>query len=357
MEIKELSTNIKVWKILFAIAVIIAAIFAALFYFQDIFITFIIGFTMIIITNKVAAEFRKNETLRRYPAWKRALYGYGQVILILVFLYFYMGDQIQSLKNLIDSSLSNTEIQQDLLDSLKDKVPTLMGRKLVSEDDIQNLITYIYSLTQTIFSKLSFIIINGVLIIPLMFQVFYRNRKKIWKSIKASVPEKFREGFIRGSGEIGNQLYDFFSAKVSESLGVATITTLGLYIAGVKGAIVLGLFAGLLNIVPYLGPIIGAIPAVIFGYLDSPATALYAIITIVIAQLVDNFYFIPFMISGKVKMNPLVSVIIILIFAKLLGIFGMVFCIPMYIIFKTVLIISYEELTRIYTEDEQPIED
>ena len=74
----------------------------------------------------------------------------------------------------------------------------------------------------------------------------------------------------------------------------------------------------------------------------------FAIITIIVAQLVDNFYLIPFMISGKVKMDSLLSIILVLVSAKLLGIVGMVFAIPIYIIYKVVLVEAYEELVEIY---------
>ena len=120
------------------------------------------------------------------------------------------------------------------------------------------------------------------------------------------------------------------------------------FIGGLKGWLVLGLLAGALNIVPYIGPVLGAIPPILIGIGDAPTTAVYAIITIVIAQLIDNLYIIPFMISGMVRTDALLGIILILVGAQLFGIFGMVFAIPMYRIYKIILRDTYQGLTKVY---------
>jgi predicted PurR-regulated permease PerM len=80
-------------------------------------------------------------------------------------------------------------------------------------------------------------------------------------------------------------------------------------------------------------------------------TALFAIITVIIAQLIDNLYLIPFMISEKVNINPLLSVVLTLAASKLLGPLGMVLAIPIYIIYKIIIKESYRELVNIYGKD------
>lgn len=77
-------------------------------------------------------------------------------------------------------------------------------------------------------------------------------------------------------------------------------------------------------------------------------TALFAVITIIISQTIDNLYLIPFMISEKVNINPLLSVILTLAASQLLGALGMVLAIPIYIIYKIIIKESYIELSNIY---------
>ena len=96
---------------------------------------------------------------------------------------------------------------------------------------------------------------------------------------------------------IGHELEDFFSAKMIESAIVDLICCIGFYLGGLEGWLFLGVLAGFLNIIPYIGPLLGAIPPVIVGYIDSPMTALFAMITVIIAHVIDNLFLIPFMIS------------------------------------------------------------
>ena len=77
---------------------------------------------------------------------------------------------------------------------------------------------------------------------------------------------------------------------------------------------------------------------------------IYVLITVIVAQIIDNLYLNPFMVSGKVKMDPLLSIILILVGAQLFGILGMVLAIPIYLVYKIVLRESYSELIKIYPE-------
>ncbi len=149
--------------------------------------------------------------------------------------------------------------------------------------------------------------------------------------------------------DIASETHDYLEGKIIETTVVGAICCLGFFVAGVKGWLVLGLLAGFLNIVPYIGPLIGAIPPVLITLLvDKPIAAIYVIIAVIVAQLVDNLYLNPFMISGKVKIDPLLSIVVILIGAQLFGAIGMIFAIPIYLVYKIILKEAYRELTRIY---------
>lgn len=89
-------------------------------------------------------------------------------------------------------------------------------------------------------------------------------------------------------------------------------------------------------------------PSSYCGYIDSPMAALFAVITVIIVQLIDNLYLIPFMISEKVDINPFLSVVLTLATSRLLGPPGMVFAIPTYSMYKIIIKESYGELINIY---------
>lgn len=183
-----------------------------------------------------------------------------------------------------------------------------------------------------------------------MFGMYFKHHNRIESYIKAYAPPEHAEGIGRALKSIGRELEDFFSAKMLESAIVGLICCIGFYLGGLEGWLFLGILAGFLNIIPYLGPLLGAIPPVIVGYIDSPMTAIFAVITVILAQTIDNLYLIPFMISEKVNINPLLSVVLTLAASKLLGPLRMVLAIPIYIIYKIIIRESYRELINIYRE-------
>jgi predicted PurR-regulated permease PerM len=104
-----------------------------------------------------------------------------------------------------------------------------------------------------------------------------------------------------------------------------------------------------LNIADFVGPALSVLPPVAISLLaDDPTAAVIAAATIVVAQLVDNFYLVPFMISSKVSLNPLLTILLVLIGAKVLGIVGIILAIPIYLVYKIVLRGAYYELVETY---------
>ena len=109
---------------------------------------------------------------------------------------------------------------------------------------------------------------------------------------------------------------------------VGVITYIGLTLLGVEFALSLSIIAGILEIVPIIGPIISAIPAVILGFIISPLTGLLVLLLFVIVQQLENNVISPQIMKKTVGLNPIVVIISILVGAKIAGFLGVVFAIP-----------------------------
>ncbi|HIH75183.1 MAG TPA: AI-2E family transporter [Methanosarcina sp.] len=347
-----LSTNKNIWQFLALTTILFVLFFSILFYFEDLFIVLIAGAILILIAEKVIKAF--NRCMDRFPNCNRKITG---LILLtgagFIFL-FLVGNQVQGLGTLIGDFRN---IQQDyasgasaLFSERESELSRLTDSGVVKPQDLQKIGNTIFSGIADLVSKVSYYFFTGILVIPLMFGVYFKHHNKIADYIQAYAPPEHADGIINALKSIGHELEDFFSAKMLESAIVGLICCIGFYLAGINGWLFLGILAGFLNIIPYIGPLLGAIPPVIVGYIHSPMTALFAVITVVIAQLVDNLYLIPFMISEKVNINPLLSVILTLAASKLLGPLGMVLAIPIYIIYKIIIKESYRELINIYNK-------
>jgi predicted PurR-regulated permease PerM len=281
------------------------------------------------------------------PKWKYKLYAYILIVFWVFAILMLIASSFEDLATVI-ANPDQAKLSLFYNYRVRPYIPNIIKDNYLTDEAFSKASAYIFSLFSSTISTASFFLFSGILIIPLMFYLNFRRKDSLIKELYSLVPEKYFSGFRRATQDISKQLHDFYRAKVVESIIVGSICCLGFFVAGLKGWLILGFFAGFFNIVPYLGPVFGAIPPIIIGLLDEPITAFYVFITIIISQLIDNFYLIPFMVTSKVKIDALCGIVLILIGAKLLGILGMIFAIPIYLVYKIVLVESYNELVRIH---------
>ncbi|MEO8085305.1 MAG: AI-2E family transporter [Bacteroidota bacterium] len=122
-----------------------------------------------------------------------------------------------------------------------------------------------------------------------------------------------------------------------EATLVAILNSIGLLIIGLDYAILIGIIGALLNIIPYIGGVVAiAIPMLLAIATKSPIDALWVFVAYVIVQFIDNNFFVPKIVASKVKVNALVSIIVVLIGGALWGISGMFLSIPLTALIKVV---------------------
>jgi len=132
---------------------------------------------------------------------------------------------------------------------------------------------------------------------------------------------------------------------IIEVIGVITLVSLGLIIIGIdfQSALVIGLVAGVFNVIPYVGPLIGSTIGVLIGfathlnldfYSELVPLLVYMAIVFSIVQIIDNVIFQPFIYSSSVNAHPLEIFIVIMMAASLAGIIGMILAVPSYTILR-----------------------
>lgn len=122
-----------------------------------------------------------------------------------------------------------------------------------------------------------------------------------------------------------------------EAALVATLNTAALLIIGIKYALLIGFIGALLNIIPYIGGLVAiTIPMVLAIATKEPIDALWVFIAYIIVQFIDNNFFVPKIVASKVKINALVSIIVVLIGGALWGVSGMFLSIPLTAIIKVI---------------------
>lgn len=137
--------------------------------------------------------------------------------------------------------------------------------------------------------------------------------------------------------QIEEKLGAWVRGQLILSVSVGILTGIALSILGLNYVLPLAVIAGILEIIPTIGPIISAIPAVIVALIVSPTLALTVIIAYIVIQFFENHVLVPNIMQKSVGLNPVVIIITILIGGKLLGILGALLSIP----FVSILVIIF----------------
>ena len=138
--------------------------------------------------------------------------------------------------------------------------------------------------------------------------------------------------------QIKVSINNYIVSLIFEMIVVSVLTSLGLWIVGVKYFILLGLITGILNLIPYIGILIAGIITIFASLTGTPETSVILSILIVnlIVQLIDNNILVPLIINSKVEINAMVSIIGIIIGGAVAGISGMFLAIPLLAILKII---------------------
>lgn len=187
----------------------------------------------------------------------------------------------------------------------------------------------------------------GVGIASVLFITFFflQEQGMFVNFLAALMPKQYEDQVRHAISDIANMLSRYFRGLLLQMLVFTTVVTIGLSLFGVKNALLIGFFAGLLNVIPYLGPIIGAAFGVIFtisANLDSDfyGYLLPLIIKVVAvfigAQMLDNYVSQPMIFSTSVMAHPLEIFLVVLMGAKINGVLGMVLAIPAYTVLRAV---------------------
>jgi len=144
--------------------------------------------------------------------------------------------------------------------------------------------------------------------------------------------------------DINSIISNFIRGQLLDALIVGILCSIGLFLIRLDFAVLIGMTAGISNVIPYFGPIIGSIPAVIVGLLSgSPVKALLALLVLIAVQQVDSTLISPRVVGDSVGLHPVFVMLSIIIGGAYFGLWGMLLAVPVAAIIKMFLIRWMEE--------------
>lgn len=172
--------------------------------------------------------------------------------------------------------------------------------------------------------------------VPVMLFYMLKDSNKFVPSVQKYFSEKHGEEVSKLLHQMNNTLSSYISGQAIECIFVAIATSIGYLIIGQPVAIVLGLVAGLANMVPYVGPYIGIAPALMVSLAVAPKKLIWVIVVVIIVQQIDGNIIYPNIIGRTLKIHPLTIIMLLLAAGNIAGIGGMILCIPFYAVLKTI---------------------
>jgi predicted PurR-regulated permease PerM len=150
---------------------------------------------------------------------------------------------------------------------------------------------------------------------------------------------------------LGGQVSKYVKGQLILMTTVGVVTGLALWLIGLPYAVVLGIVAGLFEIIPYFGPVLTGVVAILVALTVSPATALLALLVVVVVQTLESNTLSPLILGKTVEINPLAVLLVLLVGGELLGILGIILAVPIFVILRSTYFFVRENFAYIRSKE------
>lgn len=176
-----------------------------------------------------------------------------------------------------------------------------------------------------------------MVLVPAMAYYISRDSSQFSQSVLHLVPRRHRDEVLRVGTDVNRALAGYIRGQLIVGLMVGVLITAGLLLLKIEFALLIGLVAGVFNVVPYLGPVLSAAPAVLLALRHGPLTPLYVILLFVAVNQIDSTFISPRIVGRHVGLHPLVIILAILAGGRLSGVVGLLAAVPVVALVKIVI--------------------
>jgi len=190
--------------------------------------------------------------------------------------------------------------------------------------------------------------ITFLVIVPLVLFFLLAEGRTIKRGLIEIIPNQYFEMVLNLLHRIDLQLGGYIRGMVLSVVIVSLLSMLGLRIIGLRDYLVVGTIAGVSNIIPYLGPLIGILAGTIAAILQYStlgwATVLPVVIVFLVVQVMDNVFIQPVVVARSVNLHPLIVIFVVLVGSNMFGAVGMLLAVPLTAVIKVSVQTVYESL-------------
>ncbi|WIF94490.1 AI-2E family transporter [Caminicella sporogenes] len=334
----KIKFNRKIYIIIFL--TVIAIIFMIIFYvYRNVIISNLIPIIWAVIfaylLNPLICKLMEYR-LSRF--WSVTIVYFGIFLIMAIFSFTVTPRMTKEIKNFTEILPSYTNRTFNFINNLYYKYmvsmnslpPEFVGIDVALREYLNNIQVHIIDLFRHITQKgLNFFSnLVGIVLVPIYAFYFLKDTDYFKKKVIISIPAKFREEMISIFKDINKVLSRFIRGQLVIAAIVGILSIFALLILKVRFAFLIGTIAGISNVVPYFGPIIGTVPAVIVALLDEPIKALWVILAFFTIQQIESAVLSPKIVGDSVGLHPIFVILVLLVGGEMFGIIGLLFAVP-----------------------------
>lgn len=291
---------------------------------------------------------------KKVPRSLSILLIYLVAVGLFILLFYSVGPVLQ---RQINSLIQNTPF---LIDTIRTKVVELQNNEWINRflqnsqfslNDISDKITqYLSKSVATIGTSVTnFIgVITNILMVfvtvPFILYYMLKEGEKAPRMVLRLFQPTQRNNGIKILADMDMALSSYIQGQILVSVCVGILLYIGYLIIGIDYSLLLTVIAMFTNVIPFLGPIIGVIPAIIVAIIDSPFMVVKVLIVMVIAQQIEGNIISPQVMGKKLDIHPLTIISILLVAGSLGGLLGLILAVPVYAVLKVIVLHTYSLL-------------
>lgn len=327
------STIIKIVGI--TVSAVIAILLSLLFF--DIILLLVISVLIAMMFNPVVRFLESNGIPRALSVFTVFLVSAFVIFIGFYFLIPKVIGQFNALALAFSKEKINV-IVTDIENAIKETLPFIDTEGLASKiTEVSSDLFFksIDNLSKIVSSIVSVLAIS--VIIPFMTFFILKDSDRIVKGLLNIMPNNYFEMIYLVLFKIRIQLSRFVRGWLLDAFVVGTLSAIGLSILGIDNSITIGLIAGIGHLIPYFGPIIGGLPAIVISVAQFGDLSMLPSIMImfILVYTIDNGFIQPNVFSKSTDMHPLMIIVLILAGSQILGIVGMLLAVPIATVVKT----------------------
>ena len=263
------------------------------------------------------------------------------ILFIYIFipvLYNQVNDLISTIPTILNSTtsfvtrtLNRIDINGIDIDSIKNSLINTGQEMIVNFTSA--LPNHIIDFVKSLFSALGIIILS--LVVGIYMLIDFDNVSLAFRKL---LPKNNRDDYVKLLENISGNAHKVVNGTLLIALMVFVCDTIGFAIIGLDMAVLFGLFCGLTDLIPYIGPYIGGAAAVIVGFTQGPIIGIGVFVIAIIVQLLESYVLQPMVMSKAMQLPPVVIIVGLLLFGYFFGIIGMVLATPCMAIIKEVIV-------------------